>query len=746
MRVLLLMRGAPGCGKSTFIDNNGLRPYALSADEIRLQCQSSQQTVTGEEAISMSNEKTTWKILYELLEVRMQNGEFTVIDATNSKTEEMNRYREMAESYRYRMYCVDFTDLPIEECKRRNAQREPLKRVPEESIDKMYARFKNQKIPGRIKAIKPDELDTIWMREFDMSHYDKVVHIGDIHGCYTALSEYFKNNSLDDEKTMYIFTGDYIDRGLENVEVMNFMFEAQKHKNVLILEGNHERWLWIYGNGGTGKSKEFEFRTRKQFEQAHIDPKLFRMFYRSLGQCAWYKYDDKEVFVSHAGIATLPDNLTKMATTQMINGVGGYNDFETVAETWMNTTKDNMYQIYGHRNTKKLPMKIRDRVYDLEGNVEFGGELRILELTHEGFNEVCIKNTVFREPEEVKIQETTESSSVADVVMAMRADKRNIQEKNFGHISSFNFTREVFFDKNKWNSRSVKARGLYIDVDKLKVALRSWDKFFNIDEMPFTKFDMLQYTMQFPVTAYVKENGFLGLVAYDEYGDYEDNLIVTTKSSITGDYSVWLRDMLKRKVSPDNIKKISEYCKENDVTMVFECVDMEHDPHIIEYPESELFLLAIIKNDLKFSQVTYDELCNIGKQFGLKVKEKAYVLNDWQEFFDWYTEITQDNYLWNDRIIEGFVIEDSVGFMTKAKLNYYKFWKHMRSVADKTLRQGYITQTSQLYDATSNEFYGFLQRLYNSVETKEEREKLPHHIITLRNMFYQEKENEQHNS
>lgn len=29
MRVLLLFRGAPGCGKSTFIDEHGLRPYAL---------------------------------------------------------------------------------------------------------------------------------------------------------------------------------------------------------------------------------------------------------------------------------------------------------------------------------------------------------------------------------------------------------------------------------------------------------------------------------------------------------------------------------------------------------------------------------------------------------------------------------------------------------------------------------------------------------------------------------------------
>ena len=57
MRVLLLLRGAPGCGKSTFIDNNGLRPYALSADEIRLQCQSPQQNIYGNPQISQNNEK-----------------------------------------------------------------------------------------------------------------------------------------------------------------------------------------------------------------------------------------------------------------------------------------------------------------------------------------------------------------------------------------------------------------------------------------------------------------------------------------------------------------------------------------------------------------------------------------------------------------------------------------------------------------------------------------------------------------
>ena len=40
MRVLLLLRGSDGCGKSTWIDKNGLKPYTLSADDIRLLCQS----------------------------------------------------------------------------------------------------------------------------------------------------------------------------------------------------------------------------------------------------------------------------------------------------------------------------------------------------------------------------------------------------------------------------------------------------------------------------------------------------------------------------------------------------------------------------------------------------------------------------------------------------------------------------------------------------------------------------------
>lgn len=731
MRILLLLRGAPGCGKSTFIDQNGLRPYALSADEIRLQCQSAQQTIYGEYTISCNNEKTVWNMLFKLLEVRMKNGEFTVIDATNSKTAEINRYKEMCDTYRYRIFCVDFTDLPIEECKRRNASRESLKRVPEEVIDKMYARFSNQKIPSGVKVIKPDELDSIWMKEFDMSEYKKIVHIGDIHGCYTALMEYFKDGF--DDNTMYIFLGDLIDRGIENAEVVKWFTENINRKNVLVLEGNHERWLWIYAHGGTGHSKEFEFVTKPQLDSAHIDPKKIRQLYRRLGQCAWYKYGNKHIFVSHGGIATMTDNISKMCTEQLIKGVGTYNDYEIVADTWMNTTPDNYYQIFGHRNTKSLPMKLRDRVYDLEGKVEFGGELRILELTQEGFNEVCTKNTVFKAPEVVKTQKEINNNSVSDVVLQLRSNKE-INEKKFGNYSSFNFSKNAFYDKI-WDEQTIKARGLYIDTNKMKIAARAYEKFFNINERPETKFDMLQYTLQFPVTCYVKENGFLGLVSYDEYND---DLFITTKSNPEGCYAEWLRDMINKKLSDDTRSEIKQYCKEHDVTFVFECVDMVNDPHIIEYPESELFLLSIVNNDINFSQYEYSQLLNIGNKLGLKVKEKACEIGNWADFVDWYNEVLDEDYEYNGRKIEGFVIEDSNGYMTKLKLAYYNFWKFMRGLAYEVLRTGYFKRTGSLTNAKANNFYGFCQTLYNEAGSTEEREKIPRQIITLRKMFEKE--------
>lgn len=738
MRVLLLLRGSAGCGKSTWIEQNGLKNYTLSADDIRMLCSSPVLLSSGEEAISQANDNTVWGTLFKLLELRMQNGEFTVIDATNSKTSEMNRYKELCDAYKYRIYCVDFTDIPIETVKERNRMRPVLKQVPDEAIDKMYSRFQTQKIPSGITVIKPDELDTIWMKPLDASKYAKIHCFGDIHGCYTPLKQYFDAEGGVKDDELYIFCGDFVDRGIENADVVRFLLEHYNKRNVWLLEGNHERWLWVWANDGVCQSKDFELVTKTELDNAKVSKKLVRQLYRKIGQCAYFTYVGNTYVVTHGGLSTVPNNLTTVSTTQMIRGVGNYNDHELIADAFLKNTPDNFYQIHGHRNTKRSHLQVNERVFNLEGQVEFGGHLRCLQITPDGKHiPVEIQNTVFKQIEEPAVQASTGEQSVGDVIIALR-NNRYVQEKRYGNISSFNFTKTAFYDK-VWDEQTTKARGLYIDIPRQKVVARAYEKFFNINERPETKLDMLQYKLTFPATAYVKENGYLGIVSYNAE---DDSLFVTTKSSPTGDFSVWLNEMLQRKYSQETLDRMKEHCKINDVSFVFECVDMKNDPHIIEYDEDKLFLLDIVYNDLNYRKYDYEHMCGVANELGLAHKEKAYVLETWQEFFDWYYTVTGEGYQYRGRHIEGFVIEGADGYMVKLKLCYYNFWKFMRSIAHEAIRKGYIDskRTSALTTPLANHFYGWAKTLHGA----EDPESIPKDICTLRKLFFQTDVGKQH--
>ena len=720
MRVLLLLRGSAGVGKSTYIKEHDLEQYALSADNIRLMCQSPVLQTDGSVAISQTNEKLVWNLMFQMLEARMQRGEFVVIDATNSKTQDINRYKDMAKTYRYRMYCVDMTGVPIDECKWRNKLRPPYKQVPDEVIEKMYSRFETQQVPTGVTVIQPDELDTIWYKPANFDRYNRIHHIGDIHGCNTVLQEYLKDGMHDDE--LYIFCGDYIDRGIENVEVIKFLFNIMDKPNVILLEGNHERWLWYWAHGGTSQSKEFENVTRRQLEAGGLDTKVARMLYRKLNQCVYYRFGEKTVLVTHGGLSLIPDNLTKVASEQMIRGVGRYGDYLDVAATFDQTMPENTYQIFGHRNTEDSPIAMSDRCFNLEGAIEQGGCLRAVVLDADGFHPVMIQNTVFRQREEVApVGYTAEEKSVMDVVDKLRQN-RYIYEKQLGNISSFNFTRDAFYDK-KWNEQTTKARGLFIDTANGIVVARSYPKFFNVNERPETRFGMLQYKLKFPVTVYVKENGFLGMVSYNPE---TDDFFIASKSTTEGDFAGWLRDMFFKNVK--NPDKLKDYLKRKNVTLVFECVDMANDPHIIKYDTSHLFLLDVVKNQLDFEKLPYTQVVELGNEYGFEVKTRAVQLQNWHEFRDWYNDVLAEDYQFNGRIIEGFVVEDSVGFMVKIKLDYYKLWKHMRGVAQSVFRSGYYRRMGSLLAPLQNQFYGFCQEIAK-------QEDHPTNIIELRDIF-----------
>ncbi len=589
--------------------------------------------------------------------------------------------------------------------------------------------FETQKIPSGITVIKPDELNRIWMKQLDLNEYKKIHVIGDIHGCNTALQEYIGDGINADE--FYIFTGDYVDRGIENADVIKFLLSIYNRDNVFLLEGNHEKWLWVWANDGVSKSKEFELITKTELDNQEVSKKEVRKLYRKIGQCAFFTYAGNVYLITHAGLSALPENLTLVSTRQMVKGVGNYNDFEAVANSFLSNTPENCFQIHGHRNTKRLPVKVNERCFNLEGQVEFGGCLRCVDLLPDGTQEVFeIQNNVFKECSEPEQAVEAGAKSVGDVIIELRQNKY-VQERKYGNISSFNFTKSAFYDR-VWNEQTMKARGLYINIPKQKVVARAYNKFFNINERPETKFDMLHHKLVFPVSVYVKENGFLGIVSYNEE---DESLFITTKSSPDGDFAGYFRDMLYDKISPEKLDEIKSYTKEHNVSLVFECVDMKNDPHIIEYPESKLFLLDVIYNDLEFKKYTFEDMIEVASRFGLAHKEWAYVIETWQDFFDWYYTVVDDDYKYDGRNIEGFVIEDADGYMVKLKLAYYNFWKFMRGISHEAIRKGYINpqKTSALLTPLANQYYAWVKTLHDA----ENVELIPKDICTLRRWFFE---------
>lgn len=731
MRNLILLRGAPGCGKSTWIRENSLQQYTLCADEIRTMFQSPILDLKGNEFISPKNDTDVWKLLFEILERRMGRGELTIIDATHSRSATINQYRNLCRQYRYRCYVIDFTDISIEETKRRNINRISYKIVPEEVIDLAYSRFKLQPVPGWVVKLSREEFFSQFkeLKIYDFNEYEKVIIFGDIHSCIDPVNLYFRKNPFNDSY-MYIFIGDYFDRGYQHIEVLEFLETILDKKNILLLHGNHEDHLGKFVEKLESRSDEFERYTKPSLILSDGDAerlrKRVRILYNKISQLAYYTYREKIYLVNHGGVPTLITPFT--STQEFVKGVGKYEHHIEIANSWNENTPLNYYQIHGHRNVFEVPIE-NGRVFNLCDEIEFGGYLRILTLNSDGSYETTqIKNTSFdpearrkfSKPAE-KLQEEISESNYLEILRKSKFVRESVCYTN-PNISSFNFTRSAFLNK-KWDSTTVKARGLFINTLTGLIVARSYNKFFNLGEREETKLENLNKVMEFPINLYKKENGYLGLISYDTelY-----KLFTSTKSSDQGNFVEWFRGQLNSEKY--DLDLILKFVGANRVTMVCEVVDPINDPHIIEYKNSDIFLLDVIDNKFDFEKMPYWTVKESAIELGFNYKKESLTFNDYYSFYKWYSEeFNHYSYTLSGENIEGFVIEGKNGYMIKIKSPYYSFWKFWRSQKDYIAR-GRPINTAILSTALSNDFYGFLIEM--------PREEIAYsNIIQLRNKF-----------
>lgn len=595
----------------------------------------------------------------------MAKGDTLIVDATHYNIAAIKKYKSLCNQYGYSINVINFAENLEEHisiAKERNLLRDSYKQVPEEVIERManVMLAEKEEFEKSFKIITPEEFLTLEnFQPFDYNQYEKIVCFGDIHGCLEPLSEYFKENPINKE-TKYIFVGDYIDRGIQNEATLKFLMPLIDKENFTFLEGNHEKWLRHFYKDEINRivSKEFLNNTMAQLKEIPKDE--IRHFVKRLKTFRYFTFNGKNFLVSHGGIPSLPNLF--MNEKEFINGTGKYENSETVDNTFCENTKDfkcPCYQIHGHRNIQKVPTKNTPFTYNLEGKIEFGGFLRVVEITKDEIITKEIQNHIF-----------LDKNSNEEIIKSLKASPLVGEKELDNGISSFNFTKESFYD-NKWNSLNTKARGLFVDTESNKIIARSYPKFFNLGEMPETSEENLEKNLKFPVFGWKKENGYLGLLSWNpKTNDY----FIASKSTNKGDYAENFKRILTNKYKIQENDFLKGYLSSVPVTLIFEVIDPVFDPHIIEYSEEKVVLLDIVGNSFKedFMEYTSSGLPAFAKNFGFEVKKKDFTADNFLELQSRLEERKLERF-------EGWVIEDSSGFRFKVKTPFYVFWKFLRN-------------------------------------------------------------------
>ncbi len=286
-------------------------------------------------------------------------------------------------------YLIDFRDVSLQTCIERNNSRvgfQEYKYVPIDVINKMHKKLMSMRVPKGYEVIKPEDFEHITLEstKVDLSKYDNIYHVGDIQGMGGAITEFLEVYPIMDNN-FYIFTGDWIDRGDSNHIALEVFIKLSKLPNVIVIEGNHDRYLMNYLNGIEVVYPEFVDKTLPQILSSSLDLKELKKAVEVFKPFFYYWYNNKDIFTNHGGLSCLPQYVTLLSRNDYVRGSGLYNEIDIVDNAFVVNIKDNQYQIHGHRNTNQAPVQSTERTFNLEGNVEYGGRLIVVVLNKEGF-------------------------------------------------------------------------------------------------------------------------------------------------------------------------------------------------------------------------------------------------------------------------------------------------------------------------------------------------------------------------
>lgn len=149
MARLLITRGLPASGKTTFARTLQPSVVRVNRDDLRRMLHGSRlftQRAEGQVTVAQRAQ----------VEALLRAGVDVIVDDTNLRSRTVRDWARLATRLGASFEVHDFTDVPLEECLRRDAARPEEERVGEEAIRRLYERYlAGRKLPLPVPTVAP---------------------------------------------------------------------------------------------------------------------------------------------------------------------------------------------------------------------------------------------------------------------------------------------------------------------------------------------------------------------------------------------------------------------------------------------------------------------------------------------------------------------------------------------------------------------------------------------------------------
>jgi tRNA ligase len=210
-----------------------------------------------------------------------------------------------------------------------------------------------------------------------------------------------------------------------------------------------------------------------------------------------------------------------------------------------------------------------------------------------------------------------------------------------------------------------------------EIAVRGYDKFFNVNEVPSTQWDHIEKETVGPYELSVKENGCIIFISGLEDG----SLLVCSKHStgartdVEQSHAMVGEKWVKHHVESvgKTTRDLAKALRDMNATAVGELCDDDFEEHVLEYPPelAGLYLHGINFNLPEFATSSGPEIHQFADTWGFK--KAQYVIIQKLDQVKNFLEECAETGSWDGRDTEGFVVRCKLGSKNTAPDWFFKY-------------------------------------------------------------------------